>query len=194
MNNTQLKGIRNMWEDSKTVIKHKTLTAKEMALRKHNLSKDGESAVLLSNGSQYVWDQRFRHWVLWKLGTKKTRIRKKYYVGMKKDWTLEAFLSEVEPAQHSISHRTHGHIYRFVVGPFRTKRGALFFEQYGHNNPHCCNVSQTERLAKSHPEWIKNRRVKDVTLHNSSSKSSKKSPNSSTRKKTLESKTNTKKT
>lgn len=39
--------------------------------------------------------------------------------------------------------------YNAVIGPFRTKRGALFMARYGRSNPHCQCVADAERLAKT---------------------------------------------
>ena len=41
---------------------------------------------------------------------------------------------------------THGE-YLQVVGPFRTKRGAIFHAALGHDNPHVQTVAQAERAA-----------------------------------------------
>ncbi len=35
-----------------------------------------------------------------------------------------------------------------VIGPFRTKRAALWAEKYGRSNPHFQHVDDAERLAK----------------------------------------------
>lgn len=35
-----------------------------------------------------------------------------------------------------------------VIGPFKTKRAALWCEKYGFNNPHAQDVSSIEKLAK----------------------------------------------
>ena len=38
--------------------------------------------------------------------------------------------------------------YQAVIGPFRTKRAALWSEKYGFNNPHFQTVNDAERLSK----------------------------------------------
>lgn len=43
---------------------------------------------------------------------------------------------------------THGSIYNCVIGPFRTKRGAIFMRDHGANNPHCQTVADAERISK----------------------------------------------
>ena len=53
----------------------------------------------------------------------------------------EIFRSSVKPTE-----QTHPQ-YAAVIGPFRTKRGALFMVQHSHNNPHCQTVGDAERLA-----------------------------------------------
>jgi len=67
----------------------------------------------------------------------------KFYVGCKQDYSYEYFRSEFEPTEKNC-----GHIYRYVIGPFKTKRAALWAEKYGKNNPHFCHVEDAERLAK----------------------------------------------
>ena len=44
--------------------------------------------------------------------------------------------------------------YSYLVGKFRTKRGAMFMLKYGRNNPTCQTVKQAERLAILHGEKI----------------------------------------
>lgn len=71
-------------------------------------------------------------------------MRKKYYCGYKTiPLRLEVFTHDNIPTLES-----HGHIYKAVIGPFRTKMGAEFMATYGLNNPHCLHVDQAERLAR----------------------------------------------
>lgn len=73
-------------------------------------------------------------------------MRKKNYVGVKtKQGTVayERFLSTEIP-----TFSTHGEQYNAVIGPFRTKVGALFLIHFGHANPHCQTVCDAERLSK----------------------------------------------
>jgi hypothetical protein len=42
------------------------MSAREMALTPHNLSKSGDIAIL-EDGRQYIWDARFDQWTLWKI-------------------------------------------------------------------------------------------------------------------------------
>ena len=67
------------------------------------------------------------------------------FVGKKYDGMREVFRYNGHPTE-----RTHGHVYRYVIGPFRTKRGAEFMRDYCENNPHCQDVADAERLAKIH--------------------------------------------
>jgi len=39
--------------------------------------------------------------------------------------------------------------YLAVIGPFKTKRGALWAEKYGRSNPHFQHVDDAERYAKN---------------------------------------------
>jgi len=41
-----------------------------------------------------------------------------------------------------------GYRYAAVIGPFKTKRAALWTEKYGHNNPHFQHVQDAERLSR----------------------------------------------
>ena len=81
--------------------------------------------------------------------TEGNSMKAKIYVGYSVDGTGYAiFKSEIGPSIAS-----HGHLYRYVVGPFVTLRGAEFFAQYGRGNPHIQTVADAERIAKaaSHP-------------------------------------------
>lgn len=66
----------------------------------------------------------------------------RWYVGHK-DGRMELFQAEAIPTWIS-----HGEVYAAVIGPFRTKRGALFMATYGRGNPHCRTVAEAERLGK----------------------------------------------
>jgi len=63
MNYAQLKGIRDLHQETKTVLKKK-MTAVEMALTPHKLSKNGDFAYC--EDGVYIWDKRFDHWAYWK--------------------------------------------------------------------------------------------------------------------------------
>ena len=63
MNETQLSGMRQVTEESQSIVKRK-MTAKEMALTKHNLNRSGTVAVT-EGGHQWVWDARFSYWAMW---------------------------------------------------------------------------------------------------------------------------------
>jgi hypothetical protein len=67
----------------------------------------------------------------------------KFYIG-RKDGKQQIFKSETTPTQAS-----HGHLYTSVMGPFRTKRGAMFQVAFGDGNPHVQHVRDAERIAKS---------------------------------------------
>lgn len=47
--------------------------------------------------------------------------------------------------------RTHGERYAYVIGPFRTARGAQYMRDYGIQNPLCQSVYDAETLAKRLP-------------------------------------------
>jgi hypothetical protein len=70
----------------------------------------------------------------------------KFYIGLKNaphkhDRIL--FKNEAVPTRES-----HGHLFFATIGPFRTKRGAIFMRDYGRSNPHCQTVQDAERLGK----------------------------------------------
>lgn len=71
-------------------------------------------------------------------------MKTKYYVGLGSDDFRETFLSPETPTRENTPH------YLAVVGPFRTKRGAEYFRQYGTGNPHVQCVADAERLAAIH--------------------------------------------
>ena len=47
--------------------------------------------------------------------------------------------------------KTHGHLYKAVIGPFKSKVGASYFARYGRNNPHIRTADDAERLARADP-------------------------------------------
>ena len=63
--------------------------------------------------------------------------KEKWYVGIKYR-SRTAFRTATEPTQ-----QTHGSCYTAVIGPFRTKRAALFLR----DNPYCESVFHAEKLA-----------------------------------------------
>jgi len=75
----------------------------------------------------------------------------KIYVGAQYDEniTYQVFKSYHEPTQ-----RSHGKIYRYVIGPFRTMRAAKIMALYGRNNPHLQCVADAEFMAAKGTEWL----------------------------------------
>lgn len=70
---------------------------------------------------------------------------KRWYVGCRNDYHLGtyeyvAFASAVEPDKSSG--------YMYVIGPFDTKRAAIWAQDHGKRNPHFGCVADAERLAK----------------------------------------------
>lgn len=63
MNAAALKGIREL-HDAATSVVARSMTAKEMALTSHALSRDGKSATT-ADGRKWVWDARFSQWAAW---------------------------------------------------------------------------------------------------------------------------------
>lgn len=56
---------------------------------------------------------------------------------------FERFRSPTVP-----THATHGDLYMYCIGPFRTVAGAEFYCTHGYQNPHCRCVADAEKLAK----------------------------------------------
>lgn len=69
-------------------------------------------------------------------------MKRQYYIGHK-NGDRHLFYSD-----SPVTKESHGSLYTAVVGPFITKRGALFMLEHGVNNPHCQSVADAEKLAK----------------------------------------------
>ena len=69
----------------------------------------------------------------------------KWYIGMTPG-KFKSFQSDTTPTES-----THGIRYLAAIGPFRTKRAALWAEQYGYNNPHFRHVNDAEHIAREAP-------------------------------------------
>lgn len=70
---------------------------------------------------------------------------KKYYVGTAPGGKRHVFSSSNTPSQEK-----YGHLYSAVIGPFRTKRAAMFMAEQGGTNPHLRSVADAERIAKKY--------------------------------------------
>jgi hypothetical protein len=67
----------------------------------------------------------------------------RYYVGScQQTYKREVFRSHDTPSERTFPE------YAYVIGPFRTKKGAQFMADYGFANPLCQTVSDAERLAR----------------------------------------------
>jgi len=89
------------------------------------------------------------------------RTYKRLYVGASIDnGKREKFRSAITPTKD-----THGQVYRYTIGPFRTVAGAEFMRDYGANNPHCQCVADAEKLAhpKTKSQIIKTHCIKTGT-------------------------------
>lgn len=72
-------------------------------------------------------------------------MKRRFWVGYRKgDYKMIQFVSLTTPTPDSHPE------YSAVIGPFLTKRGALFMAEYGDNNPHCITVQDAERLGKKY--------------------------------------------
>jgi hypothetical protein len=74
-------------------------------------------------------------------------MKTKNYIGYIKGKGFQKFLSKTIPTQKS-----HGELYAYVIGPFRTAKAARWAVQYGSNNPHFQHTSDAERYAKNWQE------------------------------------------
>lgn len=70
----------------------------------------------------------------------------KWYVGCCAS-NYKAFRASETPTVKS-----HGEDYYAVIGPFQTKRGALFCARMGYGYPHAQTVGEYEQLARLHEE------------------------------------------
>ncbi len=70
-------------------------------------------------------------------------MRSKLYVGLIAGQKSVIFRSKKTPTRD-----THGDKYNAVIGPFRTKPGAVFMRDFGPGNPHCRWVADAEKLAR----------------------------------------------
>ena len=69
----------------------------------------------------------------------------RWYVGVKASGARTPFKANSTPTRES-----HGAQYGAVIGPFRTKRGAMFDAAVGRNNPHIQHVNDAERIARKY--------------------------------------------
>ncbi len=67
--------------------------------------------------------------------------RFRWYVGAIEN-KFVAFTSVANP-----TYASHGTLYRYVVGPFRTKRAAMWAQRFGWSNPHFTDVDAAELFA-----------------------------------------------
>ena len=74
-----------------------------------------------------------------------SKITKRLYLGVKNS-TREIFRAADPNAIRA---------YGYVIGPFRTRRGAEFMRDHGTNNPHCQSVADAERIALRRMEETK---------------------------------------
>jgi len=70
-------------------------------------------------------------------------MKTKIYLGV-----ISAKESVIFRSARTPTEKEFGDKFLYSIGPFRTKRGALFMKEYGKNNPHCQTVDQAEKLAK----------------------------------------------
>ncbi len=69
-----------------------------------------------------------------------------FYLGKRNEDDLILFHSATTATK-----QTHGHLYKAVIGPFKSKVGAGYFARYGRNNPEIRTAADAERLARADP-------------------------------------------
>jgi len=69
-----------------------------------------------------------------------------FYLGKRGEDDLILFHTTAIPTK-----QTHGHLYKAVIGPFKSKVGAGYFARYGKNNPDIRTAADAERLARADP-------------------------------------------
>jgi hypothetical protein len=69
-----------------------------------------------------------------------------FYLGKRGEDDLILFHSTAIPNK-----QTHGHLYKAVIGPFKSRVGAGYFARYGRNNPDIRTTADAERLARADP-------------------------------------------
>ena len=69
-----------------------------------------------------------------------------FYLGRRSEDDLILFHSTAIPNK-----QTHGHLYKAVIGPFKSRVGAGYFARYGRNNPDIRTAADAERLARADP-------------------------------------------
>jgi len=85
------------------------------------------------------------------------RKQARAYVGVRHDLRREVFKATRTPTRR---HASRGRRYAYVVGPFKTVRGARYMANYGANNPHCTCVAQAEWLARQQTQDRSRRRFR----------------------------------
>ena len=69
-----------------------------------------------------------------------------FYLGKRREDDLILFHTTAIPTK-----QTHGHLYKAVIGPFKSKVGAGYFARYGRNNPDIRTAADAEHLARADP-------------------------------------------
>ena len=69
-----------------------------------------------------------------------------FYLGKRSEDDLILFHSLAAPTK-----RSHGHLYKAVIGPFASRVGAGYFARYGRDSPHIRTPADAERLARADP-------------------------------------------
>jgi hypothetical protein len=101
------------------------------------------------SGTEHVWkiagDKYLCNACAGATGGGKRRHGGKWYVGprLDRERKFEPFMAARTPTQTS-----HGKKYGHVIGPFRSKGGAVVMARFGAGNPHLQTVSEAEKMAK----------------------------------------------
>lgn len=82
----------------------------------------------------------------------------RWYVGILSGFNFEAFKSNRTPSP-SLTPR-----YLATIGPFKTKRAAIWMTTDGKNNPHCQTVEDAERISKAQSAERKSKMIAEQVL------------------------------
>jgi len=69
-----------------------------------------------------------------------------FYLGRRGENDLVLFHSALPPTK-----QTHGHVFKAVIGPFKSRVAAGYFARYGKDNPELRTAADAERLARADP-------------------------------------------
>lgn len=88
--------------------------------------------------------------------------KKQYYIGVannQREIILILWMETQRERKGQVSK------YHYTIGPFYTKRGAVFMRDHGQNNPHCQTVQDAERLGRLYQKQYSNGKFDFSIVH-----------------------------